>query len=56
MVRPTRRPADPPIRVDAQDDDVAGRGMAIVELVSRDWGVVVDQDVGKSVWASFEVG
>jgi anti-sigma regulatory factor (Ser/Thr protein kinase) len=48
--------ADRPIRVDAQDDDVAGRGMAIVEVVSRDWGVVVDEDAGKSVWAAFDVG
>lgn len=45
-----------PIRVDAREDDIAGRGMAIVEVVSRDWGVLVDPDVGKSVWAAFEVG
>ncbi len=37
-------------------DDVVGRGMAIVDVVSRDWGVVVDADVGKSVWAAFDVG
>ena len=48
--------ADRPVRVDAQDDDVAGRGLAIVELVSRDWGVVVEPGAGKSVWAAFGVG
>ena len=44
-----------PVLVDAGDDDVVGRGMAIVDVVSRDWGVVVDVDVGKSVWAAFDV-
>ena len=44
-----------PVLVDAGDDDVVGRGMAIVDVVSRDWGVEVDGDVGKSVWAAFDV-
>jgi anti-sigma regulatory factor (Ser/Thr protein kinase) len=42
-----------PIRVDAQPDDLAGRGIAIVELVSRDWGVALDAS-GKGVWAAFD--
>ena len=44
-----------PVLVEAGVDDVVGRGMAIVDVVSRDWGVVVDADVGKSVWASFDL-
>ena len=44
-----------PVLVEAGNDDVVGRGMAIVDVVSRDWGVVVDADVGKSVWAAFDV-
>jgi len=43
-----------PVLVNAQPDDVAGRGIAIMDTVSRDWGVDVTADVGKSVWASFE--
>ena len=44
-----------PVLVDAAVDDVVGRGMTIVDVVSSDWGVVVDADVGKSVWAAFDV-
>ena len=47
--------ASGPIRVHAQPDDAAGRGMAIVDLVSREWGVVLDRGVGKTVWAAFDV-
>ena len=47
--------ASSPIRVDAQALDAAGRGIAIVDLVSRDWGVVVHARVGKSVWAAFDI-
>jgi anti-sigma regulatory factor (Ser/Thr protein kinase) len=43
-----------PVLVHAQPDDVAGRGIAIMDMVSRDWGVVVTAEVGKSVWASFD--
>ena len=45
-----------PVLVHADLDDAAGRGMAIVDVVSRDWGVVVDAGVGKSVWAACDVG
>lgn len=41
--------AAPPERVEADPDAVHGRGIAIVELLSADWGV--DQrDEGKCVW------
>lgn len=43
-----------PLRVDAQADDPSGRGIAIVELVSRDWGVALDASGGKAVWAAFD--
>ena len=46
--------ASRPNRVDAGVDARVGRGMAIVDVVCRDWGVVVDGNVGKAVWASFE--
>ena len=46
--------ASRPNRVDAGVDASVGRWMAIVDVVCRDWGVVVDGDAGKSVWASFE--
>jgi hypothetical protein len=32
---------------------MSGRGLEIVALVSSDWGVTVDADGAKSVWASF---
>ena len=35
--------------------DTAGRGIAIVDLLSRDWGVVTHGDGGKTVWAAFDV-
>jgi anti-sigma regulatory factor (Ser/Thr protein kinase) len=44
-----------PRRLDALTDDDAGRGVAIIDVVSRDWGVVVDATAGKSVWAAFDV-
>ena len=47
--------ASRPSRVEATLDDSVGRGMAIVDVVSRDWGVVVEADAGKSVWAAFDV-
>ena len=43
-----------PIRVNAQADDPSGRGVAIVDLVSRDWGVALDASGGKAVWAAFD--
>lgn len=33
---------------------IHGRGIAIVMALSRDWGVTLDTDGGKTVWASFD--
>ena len=35
--------------------DTDGRGMAIVQALSRDWGVNARGTAGKSVWAAFEI-
>ena len=43
-----------PVRVDARAQDAAGRGVAIVSAVSREWGVVAHGNAGKSVWAAFD--
>jgi PAS domain S-box-containing protein len=45
--------AAPPERVEADDEDVHGRGIAIVELLSSDWGVE-RRDDGKCVWFELE--
>jgi len=41
--------------VKAQPDalDLSGRGLRIVAMVSMDWGVRLDTDGAKTVWASF---
>lgn len=41
--------AAPPERIEAQDEDVHGRGIAIVELLAAAWGVE-PRDEGKCVW------
>jgi len=38
----------------AGDLDQSGRGLAIVETLSSDWGVRVEPNGSKSVWASFD--
>ena len=38
-----------------QQGHAARRGMALVERISRDWGVTGHADGSKSVWASFDV-
>ena len=43
-----------PYRVNSKVFDTAGRGVAIVELLSRDWGVTGYPGRGKSVWAQFD--
>lgn len=45
-----------PQLIEAQGTDVAGRGMAIVDSLSRQWGVTVQGTPGKAVWAAFDVG
>lgn len=42
-----------PVRVVAGVLDSNGRGIAIVKLLSRAWGVDAHADGGKSVWAEF---
>ena len=39
-----------PIPVTAGQLDEAGRGLALVQLLSNDWGVSTQPDGGKSVW------
>ena len=43
-----------PVIVDATPLDSAGRGVTLVALLSRDWGVTAHADGGKTVWASFD--
>jgi len=33
--------------------DTGGRGLAIVEVLSHEWGVITDSPGSKTVWASF---
>ena len=42
-----------PVHVAARSLDLTGRGLTIVNLLSRDWGVDARQNGGKSVWAEF---
>jgi len=46
-------PRDPVIVV-GTPLDTAGRGVTIVALLSRDWGVTAHADGGKTVWAAFD--
>jgi hypothetical protein len=43
-----------PALVNTEGLEVAGRGVAIVDLLSSEWGVIVDPDSGKAVWAAFD--
>ena len=42
-----------PVRAVPQVMDMRGRGLLLVELLSREWGASTDGDGSKSVWASF---
>jgi anti-sigma regulatory factor (Ser/Thr protein kinase) len=44
----------PPLQVAAQALDTGGRGLFIVNMVSRQWGVDIRSDGIKSVWATFD--
>lgn len=46
--------ADLPVLVSAHDLDTGGRGVAIVDNLSRDWGAVRQGRDRKSVWAEFD--
>jgi len=43
-----------PALVAARSLDTSGRGVAIVQALSRDWGVLPRVSGGKSVWAEFD--
>lgn len=44
---------DPPVQLPTHLLDPGGRGLSLVDKVSRDWGVIRRPGEGKSVWASF---
>ena len=44
-----------PFVVAAPDLDTGGRGMRIVDALALEWGVTAGPDVGKCVWASFDI-
>jgi anti-sigma regulatory factor (Ser/Thr protein kinase) len=43
-----------PVRIDAAMLAIGGRGVSIVDTLSRDWGVTRPQAGGKTVWAEFD--
>ncbi len=47
-------PSRPPSVV-ASVMDSSGRGLAIVALISHDWGLIEHREAGKSIWASFTI-
>ena len=47
-------PLEPSV-VAARSLDTNGRGVAIVQALSRDWGVLSRASGGKSVWAQFDI-
>jgi anti-sigma regulatory factor (Ser/Thr protein kinase) len=44
-----------PVALAARELDCSGRGLTIVTLLSRSWGVNARADGGKSVWAEFDL-
>jgi len=46
---------DDPTQVAATHLDTRGRGVTIVEALSRDWGALSRATGGKSVWAEFDI-
>jgi anti-sigma regulatory factor (Ser/Thr protein kinase) len=45
-----------PVMMKAQPMDTGGRGVAIVNALSREWGSSASLAGGKSVWATFDRG
>ncbi len=45
-----------PVMMTAQPMDTGGRGVAIVNALSREWGSAASTSGGKSVWATFDRG
>ena len=48
------RSSERPVLVAARELDTGGRGVAIVDAVTRAWGVDAGNGGGKTVWAEFE--
>jgi two-component sensor histidine kinase len=46
---------DLPTRRIAQAMDLSGRGLDIVGIISRDWGIKEEGAGSKAVWASFAI-
>ena len=46
----------PPVRTDPPDLATHGRGLGVVAMSSKAWGVHDDPGHAKSVWASFRIG
>ena len=44
-----------PVLLAHRDLDLGGRGIRLVEALSRSWGVSADAGGGKSVWAVFDI-
>ena len=42
-----------PVRSTPGELETCGRGLVLVEMLSRQWGVSPDREGGKSVWATF---
>jgi hypothetical protein len=45
----------PPVRRAAADDDVSGRGLELVDLLSKEWGCEVLTTGGKIIWFALEL-
>ena len=45
-----------PVALPHEVTDLSGRGLSMVEQVSREWGTNTRLDGGKSVWARFDKG
>lgn len=45
-----------PVHASASELETRGRGLTLVDALSRDWGVNPGDGSVKSVWASFETG
>lgn len=44
-----------PVKTVPQVTDTRGRGLMLVEVLSRQWGASTDGDGSKSVWASLTI-
>ena len=44
-----------PHRRNAQAMEIAGRGLAVVDIVSLEWGINEDRAGSKGIWASFAI-